>query len=585
MAKTALLISSGNYDDSRLRDLPSSVPDAARLAKLLTNSDLGGFETRIVNNATLITVQRSIHDTLTRADADDLVIIYLSGHGLKDLFGRFYLALPETDLSALPATALSGRYIREQINDAAVRKIVIVLDSCFSGAFGRDLIAKSVIVADGTPDEFTEGTGHAILAASSPVQYALEDGSGSAPTSVFTRAICDGIATGAADLDGDGWISLNDLFEYSAKEVSERYPLQTPQMSCFGLDRDLKLLRAPSFPREFSELGGDVEEALKSNHTELRMAAVSVLGRMTHSKNTERSSAALRMLRKARGDHHPAVAESIARRIAAAPKAPRRTAAIRDVEEKKVHSSRWVETRGFGLATAARTAANFTNGDYEQLNSVHFRSELGWLTVWATDRYRVDVWDVPTEASGEPFELSISATEVHSLKIFNRSEKLRMEAGEVFAEFDSDGKVISLGCTTFDNLPDYERLIRKTYATHVQVARAPLLDAIERVVNRSPKSNTPIVLDFGVSGHSEIGIRFPKNRKPLEVLPIEHSGSEVSIGLSPIFTLGALSSFSERTVDISVSEPDKPLLFSAEDEPSHRHILMPVRLAEWKRAS
>ncbi|MEU8991656.1 caspase family protein [Streptomyces sp. NPDC048558] len=585
MAKTALLISTGSYDDTRLHDLPSSVPDAERLAKLLGNPDLGGFETRIVNNATLISVQRSLHDTLTRADADDLVIVYLSGHGLKDLFGRFYLALPETDLSALPATALSGRYIREQINDAAVRKIVIVLDSCFSGAFGRDLIAKSVVVADGTPDEFIEGTGHAILAASSPIQYALEDGSGPAPTSVFTRAICDGIATGAADLDGDGWISLNDLFEYSAKEVSERYPLQTPQMSCFGLDRDLKLLRAPTLPRKYSELGADVEEALKSDHTELRMAAVSVLGRMTHSKNSDRSSAALRMLRKARGDFHPAVAESIARRIAAAPKTPRRTAMIRSVEEKEVHSSRWVEVYGPQLATATRTAASFTNEGFEQLNSVHFSSEPGWIRVWATDRYRVDLWDIPTTESGEAFELSIHATEIHSLKIFNRSQEVRMEASEAFAEFDSDGKVISLGCTTFDNLPDYERLIRKSYTTHVQVARAPLLDAIERVVNRSPKKNMPIILDFGVFGHGEIAVRFPRDRKPLEMIPIEHSGREVSVGLSPVFTLAALSSFSERTVEISVSEPDKPILLSAEDEPSHRHIQMPVRLPEWERAT
>jgi uncharacterized caspase-like protein len=585
VTKTALLISIGSYSDPRLHDLPSSVPDAERLANLLKNIELGGFDTRIVNDATLITVQRSLHEILTRADGDDLIVVYLSGHGLKDLFGRFYLALPETDLSALPATALSGRYIREQINDAAARKIVLVLDSCFSGAFGRDLVAKSVVVADGTPDELTEGTGHAILAASSPIQYALEDGSGPAPTSVFTRAICDGIATGAADLDGDGWISLNDLFEYSAKEVRERYPLQTPQMSCFGLDRDLKLLRAPSLPSKHSELGVDVEEALKSNHTELRMAAVRVLGRMTHSKNSERSSAALRTLRKSREDHHPAVAELIATHIAAAPKMPRRTAAIRGVEEKQVHSSRWVEVLGPELAAATRTAASFTNGDFEQLNSVHFRSQLGWLTVWANDRYRVDVWDIPTEASGEPFALSVPATEVYSLKVFNQSKQVRMEAGEIFAEFDSEGRVISLGCTEFGNLPVHERLIRKTYKTHAQFARVPLLDSIERVANRSPKKNTPIILEIGIGGQSEIGVKFPKDRKPQESLPVQHSGRGISIGLNPNFALDALSSFSEKTVEMSLSEPDKPLLLSTEDDPSHRHLLMPVRLAEWKQSS
>ncbi|MFE4416998.1 caspase family protein [Streptomyces sp. NPDC056817] len=584
MAKTALLISSGSYDDPRLHNLPSSVPDAARFAELLRRPELGGFDTRIVNDAPLIAVQRSIHDTLSQADADDLVIVYFSGHGLKDLFGRFYLALPETDLSALPATALSGRYIREQINDASVRKIVIVLDSCFSGAFGRDLIAKSVVVSDGTPDEFAEGTGHAILAASSPIQYALEDGSGPAPTSVFTRAICDGIATGAADVDGDGWISLNDLFEYSAKEVNERYPLQTPQMSCFGLDRDLKLLRAPTLLRNYAELGADVEEALKSDHTELRMAAVTVLGRITHSKNKERASAALRVLRKARGDYHPAVAESIARHIASAPKTPRRTASIRSSNDKRLHSSRWLEVHGIQLAKATQTAASFTNSNIAQLSAVHFSAKPGVLTVWATDRYRVDVWSIPTLASGDTFDLSIFVPEVYSLKIFNRKERVRMEAGEVFAEFDSEGKAISLGCTDFGDLPDYERLIRKSYTTHVRVARAPLLDAIERAVNQSPKKNTPIVLDLGTNGHGEVGVRFPRNRKSLETVPVEHSGDEISMGLSPTFALAALSSFSGRVVDLRGTAPDKPLLLTAEDEPLHRHILMPVRLAEFERA-
>ncbi|EFL40132.1 caspase family protein [Streptomyces griseoflavus] len=585
MAKIALLVSNGSYDDPRLHNLPSSIPDATRFAKLLKKPELGGFDTRIVNDASLISVQRSIHDMLSQANADDLVIIYFSGHGLKDLFGRFYLALPETDLSALPATALSGRYIREQINDAAVRKIVIVLDSCFSGAFGRDLIAKSVVISDGTPDEFAEGTGHAILAASSPIQYALEDGSGPAPTSVFTRAICDGISTGAADVDGDGWISLNDLFEYSAKEVNERYPLQTPQMSCFGLDRDLRLLRAPTLPRNCSELGVDVEEALKSDHTELRMAAVTVLGRITHSSNKERASAALRVLRKARGDYHPAVAESIARYIASAPKTPRRTASIRSSNEKRVHGTRWLEVNGAQLARAAQSAATFTNGNFEQLNAVHFDAKPGTLTIWATDRYRVDVWSIPTLAGGEAFSLSIFAPEIYSLKIFNQKERVRMEAGEIFTEFDSEGKMISLGCTEFGNLPDYERLIRSNYATHVRVARASLLDAIERTVNQSSAKNTPIVLDLGSDGRSEIGIRFPIDRKPLKVVSVEHSGNETSIGLSPVFALAALSSFSDKVVDLSVSEPGKPLLLTAEYDPVHRHILMPVRLAEFERAT
>ena len=46
--------------------------------------------------------------------------------------------------------------------------------------------------------------------------------------SVFTRAVVEGLGTGDADRDEDGWISLNELYDYVFDKVREQNPHQTP---------------------------------------------------------------------------------------------------------------------------------------------------------------------------------------------------------------------------------------------------------------------------------------------------------------------------------------------------------------------
>jgi uncharacterized caspase-like protein len=206
MAKRALLLSCGSYT-GLLAELRSSLPDTKRLEAILANPEIGNFKTKIVLDPSLVIAQYAIQDMLESANATDLTLIYLSGHGVKDAYGRFYLALPETDLRALAATGLSGRFMREQLADTSCKRLVFILDTCFAGAFSRDLVAKSVTLASGVPTELTESQGHAIISATSAVQYAFET-MGDEPVSLFTKTICEGLETGSADLDFDGWVSL-----------------------------------------------------------------------------------------------------------------------------------------------------------------------------------------------------------------------------------------------------------------------------------------------------------------------------------------------------------------------------------------
>src|SRR5207244_7592975 len=70
------------------------------------------------------------------------------------------------------------------------------------------------------------------ITAASAMEYAFEDDvladDRSRRPSVFTAALVEGLATGDADRDEDGWISLNELYEYVFDRVRERNPNQTP---------------------------------------------------------------------------------------------------------------------------------------------------------------------------------------------------------------------------------------------------------------------------------------------------------------------------------------------------------------------
>ena len=66
-------------------------------------------------------------------------------------------------------------------------------------------------------------------------QFALEDTSGeTADRGVFTSAIIEGLATGSADLDHDGLVSANDLYNYLERHMRELNENQTPTLSSDG---------------------------------------------------------------------------------------------------------------------------------------------------------------------------------------------------------------------------------------------------------------------------------------------------------------------------------------------------------------
>ena len=93
------------------------------------------------------------------------------------------------------------------------------------------------------------GKGTAILTASTSTQYALtQEGF---DLSVYTHYLVEGIRTGGADRDDDGFIGMEELHAYASSKVKEAAPAMTPEF--YPVKEGYKILLAKS-PKDDPQL-------------------------------------------------------------------------------------------------------------------------------------------------------------------------------------------------------------------------------------------------------------------------------------------------------------------------------------------
>ena len=133
-----------------------------------------------------------------------------------------------TGMEMISSSAVSASFIKELIRESAAAAKIILLDCCYSGAFLSGDVIKARPTVDDVGHDLAAGEGICVLTATTAVQVA-EDGSvdRSAPLSVFTSAVVNGIANGHAD-DGTGVITTHSLWSYVSAEVRGRTSRQTP---------------------------------------------------------------------------------------------------------------------------------------------------------------------------------------------------------------------------------------------------------------------------------------------------------------------------------------------------------------------
>ncbi|WP_448573991.1 caspase, EACC1-associated type [Trichothermofontia sp.] len=230
MGKFALLIGVGDYDGKSFKPLAAAPRDAAAVAQVLADPAVGGFTVATLLNPTRDQLAETLEVWLADRRAADTCVVFFSGHGVKDDQRDLYFAATNTRKvreRLVTSSAVSARSIYSWMNQCRAQQQVMILDCCFSGAFG-DLVVRDDGVVDLQGQLIAEATGRVVLTSTSSVDYSFERKG--EDLSIYTRYWVEGLRTGAADLDNDGAISVDELHRYTKRKVQEAAPAMEPQL-------------------------------------------------------------------------------------------------------------------------------------------------------------------------------------------------------------------------------------------------------------------------------------------------------------------------------------------------------------------
>ena len=277
--RRALLVATERYLDPTIAQLRAPSRDVAELARVLQDPAIGDFEVATLLDRPTYEVLEAIEDFFDAESRDDLRLLYFSGHGVKDQTGRLFFGMANTQLNRLRATGVPAAFINDLMRDSRARCKLLILDCCYAGAFARGMTARGG-QAVGLSDCFHDGRGHVVLTASDSMQYAFEGDhlSGEAEPSVFTKVLVDGLASGEADVDHDGQVSVDDLYEYMHREVTARVATQRPQKWVFGVEGAMHLARNPR--PQASLLPEHLAALLVDSRSLVRRAAIELLAEL-----------------------------------------------------------------------------------------------------------------------------------------------------------------------------------------------------------------------------------------------------------------------------------------------------------------
>jgi GUN4-like/Caspase domain len=242
MVKVALLIGVSEFADAALANLPAALRDINAVQAVLNHAEMGRFdEVRLLENPEKQAMEEAIDALFRDRQKDDLVLLYFSGHGIKDDTGKFSLATRITQKDRLRTTAVAASFVHDVMTSSRSRRQVVILDCCFSGAFATGMMAKD----DSSVDIKTQlgGEGRAVLTASTATQYAFAQPD--EELSVYTRFLVEGIHTGAADTDNDGHITVDELHQYAQRKVQEAAPAMKPEIYAVKEGYTIQLAKAP----------------------------------------------------------------------------------------------------------------------------------------------------------------------------------------------------------------------------------------------------------------------------------------------------------------------------------------------------
>ena len=244
----ALIVGVAGYKNlPATAQLEYSERDADSIYSILISPEGGNFRAENVHRltgakATLANIKLELESWLPSvAKEDDRVFVYFAGHGFVQ-GGRAYLAPYDLDPKNIAGTG----YPMDTLGSVAGSKIkskwkVLVTDSCHSGAItpDADAVAYNRSLLDLSRSMFS-------LTASRDRERSFESKDWGGGHGIFTYYVVKGLE-GAADENGDGIVTADELADYARRNVREAtMGMQNPTSDRGSFDPKMGLSYIPA---------------------------------------------------------------------------------------------------------------------------------------------------------------------------------------------------------------------------------------------------------------------------------------------------------------------------------------------------
>ncbi len=250
-------------------DLEFAEKDAKDIVKTFeTNSYFKNVYSKVITNeeVTLENIAEA-KPFLTQADINDVVLVFVAGHGVLDDNFDYFFASHDMNFSNPSLRGIPYSAIENLLDGIKALKKLLFIDTCHSGELDKDeieeeenleeegeLIFRSVgnlVKYKDTPlglkntnelmkslfTDLRKGTGATVISSSGGTELAIEGGE--FKNGLFTYCLIDGLITQKADLNKDKSITISELQMYirvKVKEVSRGRQTPTSRIQNNELD-------------------------------------------------------------------------------------------------------------------------------------------------------------------------------------------------------------------------------------------------------------------------------------------------------------------------------------------------------------
>ena len=248
-------VSKYKFHEGGLKDLDYAHLDSRSIVDFLKTR--AGFKDPDISyleneNATVENVRAAIDLFLERARENDLIFLFIAGHGVQDPFDpkSLYLILHDSKVTNLPRTALNMSELQASFtNRLRAKRMVILIDACHSGGVdtGQTTSVRQLERSENNTfnmyaEKLFSGEGRALLTSSDVNEVSEEGQKWGNGHGVFTWAILEGLR-GIADVNRDRVITTGELFDFVSNRVRQETNGRQNPRALSGTNRDFPLTR------------------------------------------------------------------------------------------------------------------------------------------------------------------------------------------------------------------------------------------------------------------------------------------------------------------------------------------------------